>query len=69
MTNETRSPESYPADIEIARGAEMKSAAEIADGLGIGAEDLVPYGAHKAKVRRQPPSGWATLSSGSASAR
>ena len=45
------SHEPYLSDIEIARAAKLKPIAEIAHGLGIGAEDLVPYGPDKAKVR------------------
>ena len=38
------------SDIEIAREAKMKPIMEIGKGLGIPAEDLVPYGHTKAKV-------------------
>lgn len=38
------------SDIEIARAAKMKPIMEIGKGLGIPAEDLVPYGHTKAKV-------------------
>ncbi|MDJ1006939.1 MAG: formate--tetrahydrofolate ligase [Paracoccaceae bacterium] len=41
---------SQPTDIEIARAASKKPILEIGAGLGIGAEDLVPYGHDKAKV-------------------
>jgi len=39
-----------PADIDIARAAEMRSIREIAERLGIPEEDLEPYGRTKAKV-------------------
>jgi formate--tetrahydrofolate ligase len=38
------------SDIEIAREAKMKPIMEIGKGLGIAAEDLIPYGHTKAKV-------------------
>ena len=41
---------SYPSDIEIAREAALKPIGEIAAGLGIDDEHLVPYGKNKAKV-------------------
>ncbi len=41
---------SYPTDIEIARAASKKPILEIGAGLGIGSEDLVPFGHDKAKV-------------------
>jgi len=41
---------SYKPDIEIARGALKKPILEIGAGLGIGADDLVPFGHDKAKV-------------------
>ena len=37
-------------DIEIARAATMKPITEVAAGLGIPAQELHQYGAHKAKV-------------------
>ncbi|MBT8423698.1 MAG: formate--tetrahydrofolate ligase, partial [Silicimonas sp.] len=40
-------------DIEIARGARKKPILEIGSGLGIGAEDLVPFGHDKAKVSQE----------------
>jgi len=40
----------YPSDIEIAREAVLKPIGEIAAGLGIEDENLVPYGHNKAKV-------------------
>ncbi|MFT5050633.1 MAG: formate--tetrahydrofolate ligase [Chlamydiales bacterium] len=43
--------QTYPSDIEIARSARTKPITEIGRTLGIGPEDLVPYGADKAKVR------------------
>ncbi|MEM8823718.1 MAG: formate--tetrahydrofolate ligase [Pseudomonadota bacterium] len=39
-----------PTDIEIARAAKKRSIQEIGAGLGIGADDLLPYGHDKAKV-------------------
>ena len=41
---------SHKSDIEIARAASKKPILEIGASLGIGAEDLVPYGHDKAKV-------------------
>ena len=38
------------SDIEIARAATMKPILEVGAGLGIGAENLQPYGHYKAKV-------------------
>ena len=38
------------SDIEIAQAATLKPIEEIAAGLGIGAEDLIPYGHDKAKI-------------------
>ena len=38
------------SDIEIARQAKMKPIGEIANGLGIGDEALIPYGHSKAKI-------------------
>ena len=38
------------SDIEIARGARMQPILEVAAKLGIPAEELVPFGHHKAKV-------------------
>jgi len=40
----------YKSDIEIARAASKKPILEIGAGLGIGSEDLVPFGHDKAKV-------------------
>ncbi|MBE6853168.1 MAG: formate--tetrahydrofolate ligase [Ruminococcus sp.] len=37
-------------DIEIAQGAKMKKITEIADGLGIGTDELEQYGQYKAKL-------------------
>ncbi len=39
------------SDIEIAQAAKLKPIAEIAAGLGIGHEDLIPFGHDKAKIR------------------
>ena len=38
------------SDIEIAQAATLKPIAEIADSLGIGADDLIPFGHDKAKI-------------------
>jgi formate--tetrahydrofolate ligase len=38
------------SDIEIAQGAKLRPIQEIAARMGLGAEDIVPYGHHKAKV-------------------
>jgi formate--tetrahydrofolate ligase len=40
----------FRSDIEIARSAQKRPIVEVASKLGIGAEDLVPYGHDKAKV-------------------
>jgi formate--tetrahydrofolate ligase len=40
----------YPSDLEIAQGAEKLPIWEIAEGLGIPADNLIPYGHDKAKV-------------------
>ena len=41
---------SYPSDIEIARAASKKPIYEIGEKVGIGGDDLLPYGHDKAKV-------------------
>ena len=38
------------SDIEIAQAATLEPIAEIADSLGIGADDLIPFGHDKAKI-------------------
>ena len=38
------------SDIEISRAANLKPITEIAEQLGIKAEDVIPYGRTKAKV-------------------
>ncbi|MGI9364278.1 MAG: formate--tetrahydrofolate ligase, partial [Rhizobiaceae bacterium] len=43
----------FKTDIEIAREANKKPIQEIGAKLGIGPEDLVPYGHDKAKVSAQ----------------
>jgi len=40
----------YPSDIEIARSASKRPIYEIGEKVGIGGEDLLPYGHDKAKV-------------------
>ena len=40
----------YHTDIEIARGAAKRPILEIGSGIGIGSDDLLPYGHDKAKV-------------------
>jgi formate--tetrahydrofolate ligase len=40
-----------PSDIAIAQAAKPRPIAEVAADLGLGADDLITYGAHKAKVR------------------
>ncbi len=46
----TRLSREVPPDIEIAQAAELQSIQSIAEGAGILAEELEPYGAHKGKV-------------------
>ncbi|MCR9156220.1 MAG: formate--tetrahydrofolate ligase, partial [Rhodobacteraceae bacterium] len=41
---------SYKSDIEIAREARKQPIMEIGEKIGIGSEDLLPYGHDKAKV-------------------
>ena len=41
---------SYKSDIEIARGASKALIQDIGAKIGIGTEDLLPYGHEKAKV-------------------
>ena len=41
------------SDIEIAQEAKMKPIADIAAGLGLADEDVIPYGRYKAKVDRK----------------
>ncbi|MCD6011054.1 MAG: Formate--tetrahydrofolate ligase [Flavipsychrobacter sp.] len=40
----------FPSDIEISRSAVLKPIAEIAENIGINADDIIPYGKYKAKV-------------------
>ena len=40
-------------DIEIAKQAKMKKITEIAEGIGVSAEDLEPYGHYKAKLSEE----------------
>ncbi len=44
-------PSVVPSDIEIAQAAKLKPILEIARGMGISQEDLVPFGWYKAKVQ------------------
>ena len=39
-----------PSDIEIAQSAELRPIQEIAAKVGLGPDDIVPYGHHKAKI-------------------
>ncbi len=39
-----------PSDLEIAQAAELRPIADVAAGLGLGDDDLIPYGRYKAKV-------------------
>jgi len=39
-----------PSDIDIAQAAELRPIADVAAGLGLGADDLDLYGKHKAKI-------------------
>jgi formate--tetrahydrofolate ligase len=39
-----------PSDIEIAQAAKLRPIAEVGAELGLGPEDLLPYGRHKAKI-------------------
>ncbi len=41
------------SDIEIAKQAKMKKITEIAEGIGVSAEDLEPYGHYKAKLSEE----------------
>ncbi|NDC39947.1 MAG: formate--tetrahydrofolate ligase, partial [Chitinophagia bacterium] len=40
----------FPSDIEISRAAKLKPIAQIAENIGVDAEDIIPYGKYKAKV-------------------
>ena len=40
----------FPSDIEISRTTKLKPIAEIAAGLGINPDDIIPYGRTKAKI-------------------
>jgi len=44
-------PSVVPSDLEIAQAAKIKPILEIAEGIGIGHDDLVPFGWYKAKVQ------------------
>ena len=39
-----------PSDIEIAQAATLRPIAEVAAELGLGADEILPYGRHKAKI-------------------
>ncbi len=39
-----------PADIEIAQAAKMRPIAEVAAEVGLGPDEILPYGRHKAKI-------------------
>lgn len=41
---------SFPSDIEISRSTVLKPIAQIAQNIGIDADDIIPYGRYKAKV-------------------
>jgi formate--tetrahydrofolate ligase len=41
---------SFPSDIEISRATKLKPIAEVAEKLGIHADDIIPYGKTKAKI-------------------
>lgn len=41
----------FPSDMEIARKAGLRPVTEVAKQIGLGQDDLVPYGPHAAKVR------------------
>src|SRR4030042_7204560 len=49
LANQEEEPR-VKSDLEIAQAAKMRPIIEIADGMGIGEEDLDLYGRHKAKV-------------------
>ena len=40
-----------PTDITIAQAANLRPIQDVAADLGLGPQDLIPYGAHKAKIR------------------
>ncbi len=48
MSDSTTKP--FPSDIEISRSAVLKPIAQIAEKIGINADDIIPYGKYKAKV-------------------
>ena len=39
-----------PTDIEIAQAASMRPITEVAAGLGLTEEEIIPYGRYKAKI-------------------
>ncbi|MCA9548776.1 MAG: formate--tetrahydrofolate ligase [Myxococcales bacterium] len=47
------SAHSVPSDIEIAQAAKMRPIADVAQDLGLEAEEILPYGRHKAKITRE----------------
>jgi formate--tetrahydrofolate ligase len=49
-TRLTREKEAMKTDIEIAQSADLRPITEIAQKLGLGAEDILQYGPYKAKV-------------------
>ena len=58
-----------PTDIEIAQAAKMRPIAEVAAELGLGPEEFLPYGRHKAKITpeaiaKRKPSGRLVLVTG-----
>ena len=47
------SAHAVPTDIEIAQAAKLRPIADVAQDLGLGADEILPYGRHKAKITRE----------------
>jgi formate--tetrahydrofolate ligase len=67
MTSAPATP--VPSDIAIAQAAEMRPIAEVAAEVGLGADEILPYGRHKAKITpeaiaRRTPTGRLVLVTG-----
>jgi formate--tetrahydrofolate ligase len=67
MTSAPATP--VPSDIAIAQAAEMRPIADVAAEVGLGADEILPYGRHKAKITpeaiaRRTPTGRLVLVTG-----
>ena len=44
------SKRAVPSDIEIAQAAKLRPIADVAAEVGLGPDEILPYGRHKAKI-------------------